>query len=114
MIPEKVLSNKKESKVIAGTIPDVIQNLGIHALIFTVNGGIGSQRFRKSVLDLKHILVKLEYGLKKERLELLKEARRMLSLALNIKLALSKLREMLLAQVGEAYEIRQKKVDENC
>ena len=111
LIPEKVLSNKKECKIIAGAIPDVVQNSGIHALMFTVNSGIGSERFRKSVLELKYILVKLEYGLKKKRLELLQEAQKRLSLVLDIKLALSKLREILVAQVEAAYEIRQRKIN---
>ena len=112
LIPEKVMSNKKESKIIAGAIPDVIQNSGIHALIFTVDSGIGSERFRKSVLDLKYILVELEHGLKKKRLESLKEAQLKLSVALDIKVALSKLREILLAQLEAAREIRQRKINE--
>ena len=117
LIPEKVKSNKKEYKnralnEVAGAIPDVIQNSGIHALIFTVDSGIGSQKFRESVLGLKHILVKLEYGLKKKRLKSLQEAQVRLSQALDIKLALTKFQDILLEQIEESCKIRQRKADE--
>ena len=115
--PEEVKSNKKECtnralNEVAGSLPDVIQNAGIHTLHFTVGSGIGSQKFRESVLNLKYILVKPQHSLKEKRLKTLQEARVRLSQALNIKLALAKLREMLLKQVNITSEIRQRKADE--
>ena len=115
--PEEVKSNKKECtnralNEVAGTLPDVIENAGIHTLHFTVGSGIGSQKFRDSVLNLKYILVKPQRSLKEKRLKTLQEARVRLSQALNIKLALAELREMLLKQIKAASEIRQKKADE--
>ena len=117
LIPEKVMSNKKECKSgafseLAGSIPDVIENYGIRALIFTVDSGIGSQEFRNGVLDLKYILVKLEQSLKKERLISLQEAQVRLSEALDIKLALSKLQEILLEKLEESCKARQRKAGE--
>ena len=115
-IPEEVASNKKRYKTnktpkVAGTIPDVIKNIGINALVFTIDNGIGSQEFRGSVLSLQYKLVKLNHSLKEKRLKSLKEAQVRLSQALNINEALQELREILLKQVKSTWETRQSKAE---
>ena len=60
-IPEEVAYNRKRYKPkkapkVAGMIPDVIKNIGINAIVFTVDNGIGSQEFHDSVLPLQYKL----------------------------------------------------------
>ena len=115
-IPEEVASNRKRYKnkalKVAGTIPDVNQNIGIRTLVFNIDNGIGSQEFRESVLSLQHKLVKLQHDLKEKRFKSLQQARAKLSQALNIKEALGELREILLKQVKASCEFRQQKAEE--
>ena len=120
-IPEEVASNRKRHKnrvvnydKLAGAIPDVsvIQNAGINTLVFTVDNGIGPQGFRDDVLNLQHMLGKVQHILKEKRLKSLQEARVRLSQALNVSEALGELREILLKQVKTVCEIRQRKADE--
>ena len=114
--PEEVASNRKRYKnktlKVAGTIPDVIQNAGIHTLVFNIDNGIGSEEFRKSVLSLQHKLVKLQHDLKEKRFKSLQQARAKLSQALNINEALGELREILLEQVKDTCELRKQKAKE--
>ena len=118
-IPEEVASNRKRHKTrainhtkVAGTIPDVIQNAGIHTLVFTIDNGIGSQELRDSVLHLQHKLGKLQHGLKEKRLKSIQEVRVRLSQALNVNEALRELREILLKQVQTVCEVRRRKADD--
>ena len=103
---------KKGSLKSAGTIPDVIRNLHIYTLVFSLDDGIGSKLFRDSVVELKSDLVPVSHTLKEQRLESLQEARIRLSKALNVSQALREQKKLVAHKLQEQSAIRCRKADE--
>ena len=103
---------KKGSLKSAGTIPDVIRNLHIYTLVFSLDDGIGSKLFRDSVVELKSDLVPVSHTLKEQRLESLQEARIRLSKALNVSQALQEQKKLVAHKLQEQSAIRCRKADE--
>jgi len=108
----KVNHSKKGSLKSAGTIPDVIRNLSIYTLVFSLEDGIGSKQFRDSVVELKSDLIPLTHQLKEQRLKSLQEARIRLSKALDVSEALREQKKMVVQQLQEQFAIRCQKADE--
>ena len=107
----KARLTKKGALKLAGTIPDVLKNTGITALVFTVNNGIGSEDFRKSMSELKSKLVSPPLQIKQNRLWLLQEARIKAMQALNISEALAKQKELIHKKIKHSCDARCEKAD---
>lgn len=101
----------KGAKKMAATTPDVIGNRGINTIVFTLEDGIGSEEFRKSVLELRSKLIKLPDELKQERLKSLRDARIRVSQALNISEALGVLKDVIIQKMDEKIAERRKKAE---
>ena len=79
----------------AGTMPDVIGNANIFALVFTLEDGIGSTIHRESVIELISKLVKLPCEVKQKRLDLLREAQKRLIMAFKVSEALAEQKKLV-------------------
>ena len=101
----------KGAKKMAFATPDVIGNRGINTMVFTLEDGIGSEEYRKSVLQLKSGLIKLPDELKQKRLKSLQDARIRLSEALNVSEALGVLKKVIIEKMNEKITERRKKSD---
>jgi len=101
----------KGAKKTAFATPDVIGNHGINTVVFTLEDGIGSEEYRKSVLQLKSRLIKLPKELKQRRLKSLQDARIRLSEALNVSEALGVLKKVIIEKMDEKITERCKKSD---
>ena len=93
------------------TTQDVIGNRGINAMVFSLEEGIGSEEFRKSVHKLKSNLVKVPIEIKQRRLKSLQDARIRLSHALNVSEALQILKKIITQEMDENFTKRCKKAD---
>ena len=101
----------KGAKKSVFTTQDVIGNRGINAMVFSLEEGIGSEEFRKSVHKLKSSLVKVPVEIKKRRLKSLQDARIRLSHALNVREALQVLKEIIIQEMDEKFTKRCEKAD---
>ena len=101
----------KGAKKSVFTTDDVIGNRGINAMVFSLEEGIGSEEFRKSVHRLKSNLVKVPVEIKQRRLKSLQDARIRLSRALNVSEALQVLKGIIIQEMDEKFTKRCIKAD---
>ena len=101
----------KGAKKMAFAAPDVIGNRGINAMVFTLDDGIGSEEFRKSVQQLKSKLIQVPIELKQRRLKSLQDARIRLSRAINVSEALGVLKKLIIKKMEDKYTERCKKAE---